>query len=123
VLVLEELEHAKRRGAKIYAEVSGYGMSADAYHMTLPSENGEGAQRSMKNAIFDANIKPEDINYINAHGTSTVAGDVKESQAVESLLGFNSKNIIISSTKSITGQTQSYRFSRTNNDIFRIKTK
>ena len=103
VLVLEELEHAKRRGAKIYAEVSGYGMSADAYHMTLPSENGEGAQRSMKNAIFDANIKPEDINYINAHGTSTPAGDIVEAKAVNSLLGSHSKNIIVNSTKSMIG--------------------
>jgi len=103
VLVLEELEHAKRRGAKIYAEVSGYGMSADAYHMTLPSENGEGAQRSMKNAICDANIKPEDINYINAHGTSTPAGDIVEAKAVKSLLGNHSKNIIVNSTKSMIG--------------------
>ena len=103
VLVLEELEHAKRRGAKIYAEVSGYGMSADAYHMTLPSENGEGAQRSMKNAICDANIKPEDINYINAHGTSTPAGDIVEAKAVKSLLGSHSKNIIVNSTKSMIG--------------------
>ena len=103
MLVLEELEHAKRRGAKIYAEVSGYGMSADAYHMTLPSENGEGAQRSMKNAIFDANIKPEDINYINAHGTSTPAGDIVEAKAVNSLLGSHSKNIIVNSTKSMIG--------------------
>ena len=103
VLVLEELEHAKRRGAKIYAEVSGYGMSADAYHMTLPSENGEGAQRSMKNAICDANIKPEDINYINAHGTSTPAGDIVEAKAVNSLLGSHSKNIIVNSTKSMIG--------------------
>ena len=103
VLVLEEHEHAKRRGAKIYAEVSGYGMSADAYHMTLPSENGEGAQRSMKNAICDANIKPEDINYINAHGTSTPAGDIVEAKAVKSLLGSHSKNIIVNSTKSMIG--------------------
>ena len=103
VLVLEELEHAKRRGAKIYAEVSGYGMSADAYHMTLPSENGEGAQRSMKNAICDADIKPEDINYINAHGTSTPAGDIVEAKAVKSLLGSHSKNIIVNSTKSMIG--------------------
>ncbi len=103
VLVLEELEHAKRRGAKIYAEVSGYGMSADAYHMTLPSENGEGAQRSMKNAITDAAIKVEDINYINAHGTSTPAGDIVEAKAVKTLLGNHSKNIIINSTKSMIG--------------------
>ena len=99
VLVLEELEHAKKRGSKIYAEVSGYGMSADAYHMTLPSETGEGAQRSMSNAINDANLNVKDINYINAHGTSTPAGDVVEAKAVQSLLGSQSKNIVVNSTK------------------------
>ena len=103
VLVLEELEHAERRGAKIYAEVSGYGMSADAYHMTLPSETGEGAQRSMNNAIKDANLSIEDINYINAHGTSTPAGDIVEARAVKSLFGHHSKNIIVNSTKSMIG--------------------
>ena len=103
VLVLEELEHAKKRGSKIYAEVSGYGMSADAYHMTLPSETGEGAQRSMSNAISDANLSVEDINYINAHGTSTPAGDIVEAKAVQSLLGSHSKNIVVNSTKSMIG--------------------
>ena len=103
VLVLEELEHAKKRGSKIYAEVSGYGMSADAYHMTLPSETGEGAQRSMSNAINDANLNVKDINYINAHGTSTPAGDVVEAKAVQSLLGSHSKNIVVNSTKSMIG--------------------
>ena len=103
VLVLEELEHAKRRGAKIYAEISGYGMSADAYHMTLPSETGEGAQRSMRNAIKDADLSVQDVNYINAHGTSTPAGDIVEAKAVKSLFGSHSKNIIVNSTKSMIG--------------------
>ena len=103
VLVLEELEHAKTRGAKIYAEVVGYGMSADAFHMTLPSETGEGAQRCMKNAIKDAGINREDIGYINAHGTSTPAGDVVEAKAIKSVFGDHSKSIIVNSTKSMIG--------------------
>ena len=103
VLVLEELEHAKRRGAKIYAELSGYGMSADAFHMTLPSESGEGAQRSMKNAIKDADLSIEDISYINAHGTSTPAGDIVEAKAVKNLFGNHSKNLVVNSTKSMIG--------------------
>ena len=103
VLVLEELDHAKQRGAKIYAEVCGYGMSADAFHMTLPSETGEGAQRSMKNAIKDASIGVNDINYINAHGTSTPAGDIVEARAVKSLFGEHSKNLVVNSTKSMIG--------------------
>lgn len=103
VLVLEELNHAQQRGAKIYAEVSGYGMSADAFHMTLPSETGEGAQRSMSNAIKDANISVENISYINAHGTSTPAGDIVEAKAVRSLFGDHSKNLVVNSTKSMIG--------------------
>ena len=103
VLVLEELEHAKTRGAKIYAEIVGYGMSADAFHMTLPSETGEGAQRCMKNAIKDAGINREDIGYINAHGTSTPAGDVVEAKAIKSMFGDHSKSIIVNSTKSMIG--------------------
>ena len=103
VLVLEELEHAKRRGAKIYAELSGYGMSADAFHMTLPSESGEGAQRSMKNAIKDADLSIEDVSYINAHGTSTPAGDIVEAKAVKNLFGNHSKNLVVNSTKSMIG--------------------
>tara|TARA_B100000482_G_scaffold174466_1_gene142985 strand:- start:3374 stop:4615 length:1242 start_codon:yes stop_codon:yes gene_type:complete len=103
VLVLEELEHAKTRGAKIYAEVVGYGMSADAFHMTLPSETGEGAQRCMKNAIKDAGINREDIGYINAHGTSTPAGDIVEAKAIKSMFGDHSKSIIVNSTKSMIG--------------------
>ena len=103
VLVLEELEHAKTRGAKIYAEVVGYGMSADAFHMTLPSETGEGAQRCMKNAVKDAGINREDIGYINAHGTSTPAGDVVEAKAIKSMFGDHSKSIVVNSTKSMIG--------------------
>ena len=103
VVVLEELEHAKARNANIYAEVVGYGMSADAYHMTLPSETGEGAQRCMINSINDAGIKSQDIGYVNAHGTSTPAGDIVESRAIKSVFSDHSKDIIINSTKSMIG--------------------
>jgi len=103
VLVLEEYEHAKTRGANIYAELSGYGMSSDAYHMTLPSEGGEGAARCMKNAINNAEINPNEVGYINAHGTSTPAGDIAETDAAKLALGSHSKNIVMSSTKSMTG--------------------
>tara|TARA_B100001287_G_scaffold180692_1_gene152343 strand:- start:65 stop:1306 length:1242 start_codon:yes stop_codon:yes gene_type:complete len=102
VLVLEELEHAKKRNAKIYAEVIGYGMSADAYHMTLPSENGEGATRCMELAIKDAGIDPQNIQYINAHGTSTPAGDVIEAAAIKNLFS-SSSNLVVNSTKSMIG--------------------
>ena len=100
-VVLEEYEAAKARGAKIYAEVSGFGMSGDAYHMTLPS--GLGAQKAMANAIKDAGLAAADIDYINAHGTSTKAGDTGESQAVEAVLGDAAKDVAVSSTKSMTG--------------------
>jgi len=103
VMVLEEYEHAKKRGAKIYAEVSGYGMSGDAYHMTLPSEGGEGASRCMNNALNNAGINATQINYINAHGTSTPAGDIAETSAAKLSLGSHAKNIVMSSTKSMTG--------------------
>ena len=103
VMVLEEYEHAKKRGAKIYAEVSGYGMSGDAYHMTLPSEGGEGASRCMNNALNNAGINPSQVNYINAHGTSTPAGDIAETNAVKLTLDSHAKNIVMSSTKSMTG--------------------
>ena len=103
IVVLEEYEHAKKRGAKIYAEVSGYGMSGDAYHMTLPSEGGEGAARCMTNAIRNAGINSEQIDYINAHGTSTPAGDKAETDAAKSALGQHAYNVAMSSTKSMTG--------------------
>ncbi len=103
VVVLEELEHAKARGAKIYAEVVGYGMSGDAYHMTTPSVGGEGAARCMKNALRDAGLNPEQVNYINAHGTSTPAGDLGETQAMKAALGDHAYKIAVSSTKSMIG--------------------
>ena len=103
VIVLEELEHAKQRGAKIYAEINGYGMSADAYHMTLPSETGEGASRCMTLALEDANLDPSTINYINAHGTSTPAGDILELKAIKKTFGAHSQNLVINSTKSMIG--------------------
>ncbi len=102
VVVLEEYEHAKARGAKIYAEVKGYGLSGDAYHITAPSEDGEGGERSMRAALRDAGLKPADIDYINAHGTSTMA-DVIELGAVERLLGDAANKATMSSTKSATG--------------------
>ena len=102
VVVLEELEHAKARGAKIYAEVLGYGMSGDAYHITAPSETGEGAERSMRAALKNANLEPSAIDYINAHGTSTMA-DTIELRAVERLLGDAASGVTMSSTKSSTG--------------------
>jgi 3-oxoacyl-[acyl-carrier-protein] synthase II len=102
VLVLEEYEHAKRRGAKIYAEIRGYGLSGDAHHITAPSETGEGGERSMRMALDDAKLKPADIDYINAHGTSTMA-DTIELGAVERLLGDAAANVTMSSTKSSTG--------------------
>ena len=99
ILVLEELEHAKKRNAKIYAEVIGYGASSDAYHITSPCPDGEGGARAMKRAIVDANIKPEEIDYINAHGTSTHLNDLTETMAVKEALGEASKKVMISSTK------------------------
>ena len=102
VVVLEEYEHAKARGAKIYAEVIGYGLSGDAYHITAPSENGEGGERSMRMALEDAGKTPADIDYINAHGTSTMA-DTIELGAVERMLGDASGKVTMSSTKSATG--------------------
>lgn len=103
VMVLEEYEHAKARGAKIYAELIGFGMSGDAYHMTSPPEDGAGAALSMQNAINDAGIDTAAINYINAHGTSTPAGDVAECIAVKSVMGNNVDQVAVSSTKSMIG--------------------
>ncbi len=103
VLVLEELEHAKARGARIYAELLGFGMNSDAYHMTSPSENGEGASDCMKLAMNDAGINTDQIQYINAHGTSTPAGDLAETQGVKAAFGDLAKKVAVSSTKSMTG--------------------
>lgn len=103
VVVLEELEHAKKRGAKIYAEVVGYGATSDAYHITSPSPDGSGAARAMKIAINEANIKPEEITYINAHGTSTHLNDLGETLAVKLAFGEASKKVMMSSTKGNTG--------------------
>ncbi len=103
VMLLEELESARARGANIYAEVTGFGMSGDAYHMTLPPEDGHGAAASMRNAIADAGIDVNKINYVNAHGTSTQAGDVAESRAVEVVLGDAASRVAVSSTKSMIG--------------------
>ena len=102
-LVLEEYEHAKARGAKIYAEVIGGGMSADAYHLTAPDPNGAGAARAMNEALKDAGIRPEDVDYINTHGTSTPAGDLPELTGIQSVFGDHIYNVNISSTKSMTG--------------------
>jgi 3-oxoacyl-(acyl-carrier-protein) synthase len=103
VVILEELEHAIRRGARIYAEVAGYGATGDAYHLTAPAPDGEGAQRAMKRAMADANLTPADIQYINAHGTSTPANDFNETRAIKAVFGEHAKSVNVSSTKSATG--------------------
>jgi 3-oxoacyl-[acyl-carrier-protein] synthase II len=103
ILMLEELEHAKKRGARIYCEVAGYGASSDAYHVTAPAPEHEGAQRSMKNALRDAKMNVSDIGYINSHGTSTPVGDVLELEGVNKVFGASAKKVAISSTKSMTG--------------------
>jgi 3-oxoacyl-[acyl-carrier-protein] synthase II len=103
ILVLEEMEKAKKRGAKIYAEIIGFGCNADAYHITAPSPNGEGAARCMNLALKDAGLNPEDIDYINAHGTSTQMNDLSETQGMKTVFKEHAKKVPISSTKSMTG--------------------
>jgi 3-oxoacyl-[acyl-carrier-protein] synthase II len=103
VMILEELEHAKRRGAPIYCELSGYGATADAFHMTAPLPEGEGAARAMQIAMKHADVNPSDVDYINAHATSTPIGDICETKAIKSALGESAKSVAVSSTKSMTG--------------------
>lgn len=103
IMVLEEYEHAKKRGAKIYAELVGFGMSGDAYHMTSPSEGGAGAAQCMQNALDSAGLNADAVDYVNAHGTSTLAGDVAETQAIKTVFSDHSKKLCVSSTKSMIG--------------------
>jgi 3-oxoacyl-[acyl-carrier-protein] synthase II len=103
IIVLEDLEHARKRGARIYCEIVGYGNTADAHHLTAPSPGGKGASRSMKMALRNGGLNPEDITYINAHGTSTPQGDIAETQAVKTVFGNHAKKVVVSSTKGATG--------------------
>ena len=103
VLVLEDYEHAKRRNARVYCELAGFGMSADAFHITAPSESGEGAARCMRAALRDAGLNPDQVQYVNAHGTSTPAGDLAETHAMKACFGESVKQLMVSSTKSMTG--------------------
>ena len=103
IVILEELEHARRRGARIYAEIGGYGMTGDAYHLTAPAPDGEGAQRAMRRAMEDAGLTPATVQYVNAHGTSTPANDLNETKAIKAVFGEYAKGLNVSSTKSCTG--------------------
>jgi 3-oxoacyl-[acyl-carrier-protein] synthase II len=103
MVVLESLEHAERRGAQILGEIIGYGLSADAYHITQPAECGEGAQRAMRDCLEDGHIEPKDVGYVNAHGTSTPQGDIAETQAVKAVFGEHARELVFGSTKSMTG--------------------
>jgi 3-oxoacyl-[acyl-carrier-protein] synthase II len=103
LVILEEMEAAKRRGARIYAELAGYGMSGDAFHIAAPSEDGDGPARVMRNALEDAGIRPDEVDYINAHGTSTPAGDKVETLAIKMVFGDHARKVAVSSTKSMTG--------------------
>jgi 3-oxoacyl-[acyl-carrier-protein] synthase II len=103
IVILEEYEAAKQRGAKIYGEVVGYGLTGDAYHLTAPAPGGEGAARCMKMALKGAGINPEDVDYINAHGTSTPMNDLYETMAIKTVFGDHAKKVMVSSTKSMTG--------------------
>jgi 3-oxoacyl-[acyl-carrier-protein] synthase II len=103
IVILEELEHARKRGAKIYAEIVGYGATGDAYHLTAPAPDGEGAQRAMRRALKDASLSARDVQYINAHGTSTPANDLNETKAIKAVFGECAKSVHVSSTKSATG--------------------
>ena len=103
IVILEEYESAKKRGAKIYGEVAGYGLTGDAYHLTAPSPGGEGAARCMKMALDGAGVNPEEVDYINAHGTSTPFNDLYETLAIKSVFGASAKDLMVSSTKGMTG--------------------
>jgi len=103
IVILEEYEHARRRGAPILAEVLGFGMSSDAFHISAPSEDGDGAIRCMKAALDDAGINPRDVDYVNAHGTSTPTGDIAETRAIKAVFGAHAGSVMVSSTKSMTG--------------------
>src|SRR4029079_3578766 len=103
VLILEELEHARKRGARIYSEIVGYGATGDAYHLTSPAPNGEGAQRAMRRAMEDGGLTPDTVQYVNAHGTSTPANDLNETKPIKAWFGPAARELSVSSTKSSTG--------------------